>query len=569
MNYVAVLSLLCLIFHFATAPPPRRNEHEETKQERQEKEDIGDFGLEYNRYLREVVDLLESDPEFKKKLEDAQEADIRSGKIAQELEFVDHKVRTKLDEVKRQELERLRHLAQKQYELNNGIDTEHMKVSSEHLDHENPHTFEMEDLKKLIAKVSADLVKADEKRRQEFKEYEMQKEFEKQEKLKHLQGSEREAFEKQIQENETKHKQHEPLHHPGSKQQLEEVWEKQDHMENQEFDPKVFFQLHDLDGNGFWDQNEVKTLFLKELDKMYEQGAPEDDMRERAEEMERMREHVFSEADKNRDGLISYEEFLEKTKQPDFEKDPGWESLDQKPVYTYEEYKEFERKRHEEVQKLIQQGLYHQPHLQGQMPQGHHPAQMAQGYPNQAYNQNQFQGNYQNPGHHNQAQNHPQQQQNQQLNQNQQYQANYQDAGHRNDAQINQQQHQNQQYQQQNYQDAGYQNRPQNQQHQNQQFQQNHQVPQNYQQQQQPSYDQHQANYNNQNNQEYNQQKQFGQQQVSQGFQDSSRNVASNQQPSNVDSNPSKTGTFQKAHAELDHNSKDAKQAAPQSMNHL
>lgn len=60
----------------------------------------------------------------------------------------------------------------------------------------------------------------------------------------------------------------------------------------------------DLDGNGLWDQEEVKALFLKELDKLYQQGLPEDDMRERFEEMERMREHVFSEADTNRDGLI-------------------------------------------------------------------------------------------------------------------------------------------------------------------------------------------------------------------------------------------------------------------------
>lgn len=37
---------------------------------------------------------------------------------------------------------------------------------------------------------------------------------------------------------------HLQLHHPGSKQQLEEVWEKQDHMENQEFDPKTFFHFH-------------------------------------------------------------------------------------------------------------------------------------------------------------------------------------------------------------------------------------------------------------------------------------------------------------------------------------
>lgn len=72
---------------------------------------------------------------------------------------------------------------------------------------------------------------------------------------------------------------------------------------DQEFNPEIFFAMHDLDGNGFWDEDEVKALFLKELDKMYEKN-PEDDPRERMEDMERMREHVFSEADTNHDGLI-------------------------------------------------------------------------------------------------------------------------------------------------------------------------------------------------------------------------------------------------------------------------
>ena len=61
----------------------------------------------------------------------------------------------------------------------------------------------------------------------------------------------------------------------------------------------------DLDGNGYWDQDEVKALFSKELDKAYDPNAPEDDMAERYEEMERMREHVFNETDTNRDYLIS------------------------------------------------------------------------------------------------------------------------------------------------------------------------------------------------------------------------------------------------------------------------
>jgi len=77
---------------------------------------------------------------------------VQSGKIAQELQFVDHKVRSKLDELKREELERLRHLATKEYNLMNNLDLEHLKIA-EHLDHSNKHTFEIDDFKKLIDKV--------------------------------------------------------------------------------------------------------------------------------------------------------------------------------------------------------------------------------------------------------------------------------------------------------------------------------------------------------------------------------------------------------------------------------
>ena len=65
------------------------------------------LGLEYNKYLQEVVQILESDPEFRKKLESAKVDEIRDGTIAKELEYLSHGVRTKLDEIKRQELERL------------------------------------------------------------------------------------------------------------------------------------------------------------------------------------------------------------------------------------------------------------------------------------------------------------------------------------------------------------------------------------------------------------------------------------------------------------------------------
>ena len=48
-------------------------------------------------------------------------------------------------------------------------------------------------------------------------------------------------------------------------------------------------------------------------------------MVERYEEMNRMREHVMKEVDKNQDRLISLDEFLDSTRQSDFKKDEGWE----------------------------------------------------------------------------------------------------------------------------------------------------------------------------------------------------------------------------------------------------
>ncbi|XP_052860013.1 nucleobindin-2 [Anopheles cruzii] len=380
--------------------------------------------IEYNKYLQEVVNVLESDPAFAEKLQKAAETDIRSGKIAQELEFVSHHVRSRLDELKRMELQRLKEAATRQFELTNEIDRDHLKISG-HLDHSNPHTFEIDDLKKLILKTSQDLMENDRRRREDFKQYELQKEFEKQEKLRALDEEHKKAYEEELKKQQTKHDNHEKIHHPGNKAQLEEVWEKQDHMDSQDFDPKTFFMLHDLDGNNMWDENEVKVLFINELNKMYQAGAPEDDMKERAEEMERMREHVFQEADTNKDGLISFEEFVEQTKRDEFQKDPEWETVDHQPQFTHDEYLEFERRRQEEVQRLIAQGKL-PPHAN--MPQGYHPEPNGQyqvhpnAIPQQHYPPQQPPHYQQQQYHQQQQQQHYQQQQQQQYQQQHQYQ---------------------------------------------------------------------------------------------------------------------------------------------------
>lgn len=114
--------------------------------------------------------------------------------------------------------------------------------------------------------------------------------------------------------------------------------------------------LLDIDGNGFWDEDELKALFVRELDKLYQQGMAKADLMEKAEEMERMREHVFNEVDLNRDRLISWEEFKRMSEQPDFEKDEGWKTIDQNEIYTNEELKEFEHQRQQQIDQMIQNG---------------------------------------------------------------------------------------------------------------------------------------------------------------------------------------------------------------------
>jgi len=79
--------------------------------------ELDDLGLEYGRYLQQVVAALEEDKDFAKKLENVSMEHIKSGQIAQELHFVDHNVRTKLDELKRVEMDRLRRLTKKEHDL--------------------------------------------------------------------------------------------------------------------------------------------------------------------------------------------------------------------------------------------------------------------------------------------------------------------------------------------------------------------------------------------------------------------------------------------------------------------
>ncbi|XP_037615678.1 nucleobindin-2a [Sebastes umbrosus] len=320
-----------------------------------------DTGLHYDRYLREVIDFLEKDQHFREKLHNTDMEDIKQGKLAKELDFVSHHVRTKLDELKRQEVNRLRTLIKAKQDLEGGndiaVDHQALLKQFEYLNHMNPHTFEVDDLDRLIRSATKDLENYDKERHEEFKKYEMTKEHDRKEHLKTLDDDERKKEEEHYEEMKKKHADHPKVNHPGSQNQLKEVWEEADGLDPEDFDPKTFFNLHDTNGDGYFDEQELEALFTKELEKIYDPTNEEDDMVEMEEERLRMREHVMNEVDSNKDRLVSLEEFLVATKKKEFLEPDSWETLEQNQAYTDEEMKEFEEHLTQQEQDLNQKSV--------------------------------------------------------------------------------------------------------------------------------------------------------------------------------------------------------------------
>ncbi|XP_071988335.1 nucleobindin-2-like, partial [Engystomops pustulosus] len=286
-----------------------------------------DTGLYYDRYLREVVEVLETDQHFREKIQAADMEDIKSGRISKELDLVGHHIRSRLDELKRQEVARLRMLIKAKLSAQDGVhlDRHALLQQFNHLNHMNPDSFEPQDLDLLIKAATKDLENYDKKRHDEFKRYEMMKEHERREHLKSLDEEAQKQEEAKYQEMKRKHKEHPKINHPGSKDQLKEVWEETDGLDASDFDPKTFFKLHDTNSDGFMDEQELEALFTKELAKAYDPQNEEDDMVEMEEERLRMREHVMNEVDVDKDRLINLEEFLRATEKREFLEPDGWE----------------------------------------------------------------------------------------------------------------------------------------------------------------------------------------------------------------------------------------------------
>uniref|UniRef100_A0A669DUR3 Nucleobindin-1 n=1 Tax=Oreochromis niloticus TaxID=8128 RepID=A0A669DUR3_ORENI len=332
--------------------PIDRNAAQQVPKEEVQEENM-DTGLYYDRYLREVIEVLETDPHFREKLQTANTEDIKNGRLSKELDLVSHHVRTRLDELKRQEVSRLRMLLKAKLDSTNtqSLQMDHASLLKqfEHLDPHNQNTFEAKDLELLISTATKDLENYDAERHEEFKRYEMLKEHERREYLKSLDQEKREKEEKRMQELKEKHRQHPKVNAPVDR------W-------TGSSGPFSFFHVNgvliyslfhlDTNEDGVLDEQELEALFTKELEKVYDPKNEEDDMMEMEEERLRMREHVMKNVDTNKDRLVSLEEFLKSTEKKEFSNPKEWETLENKPVYTEEELQRFEAELRDKEEEL-------------------------------------------------------------------------------------------------------------------------------------------------------------------------------------------------------------------------
>ncbi|KAF5403187.1 hypothetical protein PHET_03280 [Paragonimus heterotremus] len=100
-------------------------------------------------------------------------------------------------------------------------------------------------------------------------------------------------------------RQHDPISEPGTDAHFKKVWHDGDQLDEDTYDPTLFFQTHDYDNNARLDVHELDTTFENLLPAV----KPDTDMELRELERIRMRNHILNRLDKNMDGLLSLDEF--------------------------------------------------------------------------------------------------------------------------------------------------------------------------------------------------------------------------------------------------------------------
>lgn len=307
--------------------------------EEEKKKEIAKY-VKYMNYLETVLTILQSTTQFKEAMMNMTQQEMREGKIAYVVDHLEPHIVEQLTKAKMLELKRLEQEIKDQIQLDGH--ERNVKIP-EHIDFNDWGKFGKEDLRKLILKTVFDMDNLEKQRKENFKEYEMKKKVEQDRQMEQMSEEERLHYLRQMEDARRRHNEHEPLKHPGSRDQLEDVWEDADRLDKDSYDPRTFFNLHDLDSDGYWSKEELDAIFLKELDKLYNASDPDDDVNERAEEMFRMREHVMDQMDKNKDHKVSLDEFLADTEAQNKQSDQGWEDINDATQYTPEELEEFKK----------------------------------------------------------------------------------------------------------------------------------------------------------------------------------------------------------------------------------
>ena len=77
----------------------------------------------------------------------------------------------------------------------------------------------------------------------------MRRELNRRKELEKLTPEERAQKEREFKSQREKLREHPKVHEPGHKKSLENVWEEEDHLEKETFNPKTFFMLHDTNSD--------------------------------------------------------------------------------------------------------------------------------------------------------------------------------------------------------------------------------------------------------------------------------------------------------------------------------
>ena len=268
---------------------------------------VNDSQVGYIDYLKNVLKAVENVENFRDQLKNLSFEDIREGKHNFSIDILPEDVQKSLDNAKKKEVERIRDLIKAQQELKSGhkIDTGTLQKLIRHLDGENPKKFTNSDISRLLYKAADEMRKADQEKHDRFKKHKMEQEIKRKDRLEKMDDFQRKMEEEKLKKIRSRHNKHGRMNHPGSKQQFEEVWNEQDDMRHEEFDPKVFFSMHDLNSDWHLDVKEVERIMAGEISKAYDRENPDDDNIDMEEELLRMREHFFNEVDTNGDMMVS------------------------------------------------------------------------------------------------------------------------------------------------------------------------------------------------------------------------------------------------------------------------